>query len=85
MKIFPDPRLPIPPSDPYLQQLNNSLYERLRTIAHELNRMQDWTLPNYTTTEKGALSPQTGMMVFDTTLGKISVYTGSAWETVTSS
>lgn len=37
-----------------------------------------------TTTEKNALTPERGWVVFDTTLGKLSVYNGSAWETVTS-
>lgn len=42
-------------------------------------------LMNVTTTEKNALaSPEPGWKVFDTTLGKECVYTGSAWETVTS-
>lgn len=41
-------------------------------------------LINYTTTQKNALSPLAGTLVFDTTLGKLCVYTGSAWQTVTS-
>ena len=39
---------------------------------------------NVTTTEKNALAPRAGWVVFDTTLGKLCVYDGSAWETVTS-
>lgn len=39
---------------------------------------------NYTTTEKNALTADTGAIVFDTTLGKLCVYNGAAWETVTS-
>lgn len=39
---------------------------------------------NVTTTEKNALAPSAGWVVFDTTLGKLCVYDGSAWETVTS-
>jgi len=39
---------------------------------------------NVTTTEKNALAPEAGWVVFDTTLGKLCVYDGSAWETVTS-
>jgi hypothetical protein len=43
-------------------------------------------LPVFTTTEKNAIvSPETGAIIFDSTLGKLCVYTGSAWETVTSS
>lgn len=41
--------------------------------------------PRLTTTQKNAIStPATGLVVFDTTLAKLCVYTGSAWETVTS-
>jgi hypothetical protein len=39
---------------------------------------------NVTTTEKNALTPSAGWVVFDTTLGKLCVYNGSAWQTVTS-
>lgn len=43
------------------------------------------TLPNLTTAQKNAIaSPAAGQLVFDTTLGKVCVYTGSAWQTVTS-
>ena len=44
------------------------------------------TLPVFTTTQKNAiLSPDAGAIIFDSTLGKVCVYTGSAWQTVTSS
>lgn len=40
---------------------------------------------NYTTTVKNALTPvAAGTFVYDTTLNKLSVYNGSAWETITS-
>lgn len=43
------------------------------------------TLPRMTTTQKAAIAtPVAGMLVYDSTLGKLSVYTGSAWEAVTS-
>ena len=42
-------------------------------------------MPNVTTTAKNAIAfPLTGAVVFDITLGKLCVYTGSAWQTVTS-
>lgn len=42
-------------------------------------------LPRMTTTEKNAISsPATGLVVYDTTLNKLCVYTGAAWQTVTS-
>lgn len=40
--------------------------------------------PNLTTTEKNALTAVAGCVVFDTTLGKLCVYSGSAWQTITS-
>jgi hypothetical protein len=41
--------------------------------------------PVMTTTQKNAISsPALGLMVFDSTLAKLCVYTGSAWETITS-
>jgi hypothetical protein len=46
---------------------------------------QGFLPPRMTTTQKNAIaSPATGLMVYDTTLNKLCVYTGSAWETVTS-
>lgn len=42
-------------------------------------------MPNMTTAQKNAItSPAAGLMVFDTTLAKLCVYTGAAWETITS-
>jgi hypothetical protein len=42
--------------------------------------------PRMTTTQKNAISsPAEGLVVYDTVLKKLCVYTGSAWETVTSS
>jgi hypothetical protein len=42
------------------------------------------TFPSLTTAEKDALSVPAGTVVFDTTLSKLSVFTGAAWETITS-
>lgn len=39
---------------------------------------------NVTTAEKVALTAVAGQVVFDTTLGKLCVYTGAAWQTITS-
>jgi hypothetical protein len=50
-----------------------------------LSTTKGLSLPTFTTTEKNAIvSPAAGAILFDTTLGKICVYTGSAWQTVTS-
>ena len=40
--------------------------------------------PNMTTTQKTALTPAAGTVVFDTTLSKLCLYTGAAWQTITS-
>lgn len=41
--------------------------------------------PRLTTTQKNAIgTPAAGLMVFDTTLSKLCVYSGTAWETITS-
>jgi len=42
-------------------------------------------LPNMTTAQKNAIAtPAAGLMVFDTTLAKACVYSGAAWQTITS-
>lgn len=42
-------------------------------------------LPRMTTTQRNAISsPVAGLMVYDTILNKLAVYTGSAWEMITS-
>jgi hypothetical protein len=46
---------------------------------------QGFLPPVMTTTEKNAIgTPASGLMVFDRVLGKLCVYTGAAWETITS-
>ena len=41
--------------------------------------------PNMTTTQKTAISsPAAGLVVFDTALAKLCVYSGAAWQTITS-
>jgi hypothetical protein len=40
--------------------------------------------PNMTTTQKAAIANVAGNVVFDTTLGKLCVNNGSAWQTITS-
>ncbi len=41
-------------------------------------------VPSYTTTQKNALTPIAGMVILDTTLAKVCIYTGAAWQTVIS-
>ena len=42
-------------------------------------------MPNMTTAQKNAIAtPAAGLMVFDTSLAKLCVYSGATWETITS-
>jgi hypothetical protein len=54
------------------------------TTQQIANLAQLTVAQNVTTTQKNALSAVSGQLVFDTTLGKLCVYTGSAWQTITS-
>ena len=83
-KLSPDPRLPIPPSDTYQRNLNVRLYEVIRDLTSQVTALIDGHTRVVTTTEKNALTAFDGMVVFDTTLNKLCVYTGSSWETITS-
>ena len=89
--------LPNPPSqyDPqYMRQVIRVLENYFSQLdSNTPNNAQKYTADtfngiaatrNVTTTEKNALAPEAGWVVFDTTLGKLCVYDGSAWETVTS-
>jgi hypothetical protein len=40
--------------------------------------------PNMTTVQKNAITPSAGTVIFDTTLAKLCVYSGAAWQTITS-
>lgn len=40
--------------------------------------------PNMTSAQKSLIAPVAGTVVFDTTLSKLCVYTGAAWQTITS-
>jgi hypothetical protein len=89
--------IPNPPSD-YDAQYMRQVIRVLETYFSQLdsrtpNNAEKYTADtfngifaakNVTTTEKNALTPRAGWVVFDTTLGKLCVYSGSAWQTVTS-
>jgi hypothetical protein len=54
-------------------------------VLEVLSTTQGFLPPRMTTTQKNAIAtPATGLVLYDTTLNKLAVYTGSAWETVTS-
>jgi len=57
-----------------------------RTTTQAIANVQPTTFiaPNVTTAQKNALTASAGQLVFDTTLGKLCVYNGSAWQTITS-
>lgn len=76
-----DPRLPSGGD----RQLAVRLYELFTQIVTRLNWLLDGGVKVVTTTEKSALTVWQGRMVFDSDLGKLCVYTGAAWQTVTSS
>lgn len=89
--------IPNPPSD-YDAQYLRQVIRVIETYFSQLdsrtpNNAQQYTADtfngiaatkNVTTAEKNALTPSAGWVVFDTTLGKLCVYNGSAWQTVTS-
>ena len=94
---FKAPPLPNPPGQwdaQYMRQVIRVLeiyFSQLDSNAP--NHAQKYTADTFTgvfaakkvtTTEKNALTPEAGWIVFDTTLGKLCVYSGSAWQTVTS-
>jgi hypothetical protein len=54
------------------------------TTQQIANLAQLTVAQNVTTTQKNALSAVSGQIVFDTTLGKLCVYNGTAWQTITS-
>lgn len=80
-------RLPDPPNE-YDRGWANQYTREIETVVLQLQsavqQLMKSILPNYTTVEKDSLSATAGQMVFDTTLGKACVYTGTAWQTVTS-
>jgi len=89
--------LPNPPShyDPqYMRQVIRVIENYFSQLdSNTPNNAQKYTADtfngiaatrNVTTAEKNALAPEAGWVVFDTTLGKLCVYTGAAWQTITS-
>ena len=79
--------LPTPPHD-YQRQTYN---QRARTLEQEdlliwaqIQKLILNIAPSYTTTQKNSLANMAGQVIFDTTLGKLCVNTGSGWQTITS-
>ena len=68
----------------YFSQLDSRAGNKAQTYTADLVIGGRFAAKNVTTTEKNALTPSAGWVVFDTTLGKLCVYSGSGWQTVTS-
>ena len=87
------PNLIAAPAD-YNQQTQQQLLNLLRLYFNQLDNftqtqiqsaLNGIVVPNFTTTQKDALvAPVAGQVIFDTTLAKLCVYSGTAWQTVTS-
>jgi len=58
----------------------------VNTAALQINStLRGFLPPRMTTAQKNAIAtPATGLVVYDTTLNKLALYTGAGWETVTS-
>jgi len=87
------PNLSIAPetySKQYADMLNNILRLYFNTIdnyaqAQTQSILNGIVVPNFTTVQKVAIvAPVAGQTIFDTTLAKLCVYSGTAWQTVTS-
>jgi hypothetical protein len=97
MDRFRFPPLPNAPPEydaQYMRQFLRTLENYFSQLdSNTPNNAQEYTADTFngiaatkpvTTTQKNALTPSAGWVVFDTTLGKLCVYNGSAWQTVTS-
>ena len=87
------PNLPI--AQPVYSQQATDMYSNIlrlyfNTIDNYIQGQVQGTLngivfPNFTTAQKTAIvGPVAGQTIFDTTLAKLCVYSGVAWQTITS-
>jgi len=69
-----------------LQHNSASIFSVATNGAVQINSTtQGFLPPRMTTTQKNAIAtPASGLVVYDTTLGKLCVRTASSWETITS-
>jgi len=81
----------IPNLTPVIAMTGSELFETVqagstyRCTAQQIaNLATVYVAPSVTTAQKLALPNIAGRIVFDTTLGKLCFYTGSAWQTITS-
>jgi hypothetical protein len=65
--------------------LSNQSSTNASALVDLYSTTQGLGVMSMTTTQKNAIaSPRAGLMIFDSTLGKMCIYTGSAWQTITS-
>jgi hypothetical protein len=95
-RVSPLPNPPLDYDPQYIRQLIRVLENYFSQMDSSTpNHSDQYTAPkfiggifaagNYTTAQKNAIAgPKAGWVVFDTTLGKLCVYSGSAWQTITS-
>ena len=95
-RASPLPNPPLQYDPQYIRQLIRVLENYFSQLDSNMpNHAQTYTADNFvggifkakqvTTTQKNAIAgPMAGWVVFDTTLGKLCVYSGSAWQTITS-
>lgn len=84
---MPTIRLPDPPLEydtRWANQYTKQLELENQTLWNAIQLLQMSTLPPYTTAEKVTLTNRRGWLIFDTTLNKACINTGSGWETITS-
>ena len=66
----------------YFNQLDSQTPNQAQSYTADAFIGGTITLGNYTNAEKLALTPATGMMVFDTTLNKPSIYYSGGWRVI---
>lgn len=78
------PKPPVNFEDGWANHYSAALERENQMMWSAIQQLQLAIVPNYTTAQKLTLMDMRGQLVFDTTLGKLCVNTGSGWETVTS-
>lgn len=68
----------------YFNQLDSNTPNHAQKYTADTFKGGIFAAKQVSTAEKNALVPEAGWIVFDTTLGKLCVYSGVGWETITS-
>lgn len=72
------------PSSTELMSCNSTRVQVSKPFSVANGAGQYLKLPSLTTAERDALTASAGMIVFNSTTSKLNVYTGAAWEVITS-